>query len=223
MKIFGFRKPIVAVVFLTVILGACGGEGQVSATTTSTTIYVDPVPAYLDLQKSVTAIVSSEIVDTQLGTYAAVVAEIPGSKNPNYYGEGWPGFATKRVFMVYRWKNNIWLEANSPDTLINPNDGACDIVSRDFNGDGIKDFFVDFCGFENGWGQVLTSISGVWKWASFKPPPGQYTRGDVQVGADGLYIDKASGSLVGEIVEDHSMLQWNWNNTLGLFVPVEGN
>ena len=45
----------------------------------------------------------------------------------------------------------------------------------------------------------------------------------MQIGADGLYMDKASGSLVGEIVEDHSMLQWNWNNALGLFVPVEGN
>ena len=219
---FGFRKPTVAAVFLAFILSACGGEGHVSATSTSTTIFVDPVTAYLELQKSVAAIVSSEIAESQLGAYAAVVTEIPGSKNPNYYGEGWPGFATKRVFTLYRWKNTAWVEANSPDTLVDPNDGACEIVSRDFNGDGIKDFFVDFCGFENGWGQVLTSISGVWKWASFKPPPGQYTRDDLEVGADGLYIDKASGFLVGEIVEDHTPLKWIWDGALACFVPIAG-
>jgi hypothetical protein len=218
------KSPIAVFgIILAVVLSACGGAASESKTTPSTTIYVDPVPAYLALQKSVTAIVSSEIVEGQLGTYAAVVTEIPGSKNPNYYGEEWPGFETKRVFALYRWKNNVWVEANSPETLVDPNDGACDIISKDYNDDGVKDFFVDFCGLENGWGQVLTSISGVWKWANFKPPPGQYTRGDVQIGADGLYMDKASGSLVGEIVEDHSMLQWNWNNALGLFVPVEGN
>ncbi len=218
------KSPILRLgIILAVVLSACGAAASDSKSTPSTTIYVDPVPAYLELQKFITAIVSSEIVDSQLGTYAAVVTEIPGSKNPNYYGEEWPGFETKRIFTLYRWKNNVWVEANSPETLIDPNDGACDIVSRDFNGDRIKDLFVDFCGLENGWGQILTSISGVWKWASFKPPLGQYTRGDVQIGADGLYIDKVSGSLVGEIVEDHSMLQWNWNNALGLFVPVEGN
>ena len=216
-------NTFLASVAFSVLLTACVSSASTPATTsspaTTTTVYVDPVPAYLELQKSVNAIVGSEIAESQLGTYSALITDIPGAKNPDYIA----GFTleTQRAFTLYRWKNNAWVEANTPATLVNPNDGACDIVSRDFNGDGIKDFLVDFCGFYNGWGQVLTSISGVWKWASFKPPPGSLDD-DLQVGADGLYIDKASGFLVGEIVEDHTPLKWIWDGALACFVPIAG-
>ena len=220
-------NTFLASVAFSVLLMACVSSASTPATTsslaTTTTVYVDPVPAYLELQKSVTAIVGSEIAESQLGTYSALITDIPGAKNPDYMGEGMPGFETQRAFTLYRWENNAWVEANTPETLVNPNDGACRIDSRDFNGDGIKDFFVDFCGFENGWGQVLTSISGVWKWASFKPPPSPYTLDDdLQVGADGLYIDKASGFLVGEIVEDDTPLKWIWDGALACFVSIAG-
>lgn len=216
------KNTFLVISFLT-LLGACGGGGTSSPTTTSstTTITLDPIPAYFELQKSVSAISSSDIVSSASGNYVSIITDIPGSKNSNYM----PGLyypLTKRLLTLYLWKNNAWVDVSNTKTVVDPDDGANEITSRDFNGDGVKDFLVEFSGAEDGWGQILTNIAGKWMWAQFKYPPAAIIGDELTTGADGLYFDGASGNLLGQIVEDHTPLTWTWDKALGYFTAVAG-
>jgi hypothetical protein len=208
--------------FLTLLSSCGGGVGSSDATMSSTTIAADPISAFSRLRGSEKAIVSSEIVVTSNGTFAAIITDVPGSKNPDYMGPAFPELETERLFTLHKWKDNAWVNANYPGMMVNPGDGACNITTRDFTGDGVKDFYVELCGFENGRGQVMVSDPSLWYWADFKYPWGAIVGDELQTGADGLYIDESTGELRGEIVEDHTPLTWTWDKALGYFVAVAG-
>lgn len=216
-------KNIFFVIPLLTLLFACGGgDASLDASTGSTAIVADPISAFSRLRSSEKAIVSSEIVVTSIGTFAAMITDVPGSKNPDYMGPGFPELETERLYTLYKWKDNAWVNANYPGMMINPSDGACNIITRDFTGDGVKDFYVESCGFENGFGQIMVHDSRMWYWADFKYPEIPFAPEGLQTGADGLYIDESTGALRGEIVEDHTPLTWTWNKALGYFTAVAG-